>query len=193
MRVLAWYGQIISFLRSFSIAILQPKYAFNSIVLIIIWYTIRCCSVTKLCPVLCHPLDYSKSGFPIFIISWSLLKLMSTESVMLSNHLILCRPLLLPSIFPSIKVFPSELVLHIRWPKYWSFSFSLSPSNVYSGLISFRINWFDLLAVQGIEYAFLLIYFFLPTSIRMKSLCGQSFFPSCSLLYSQHLEKFNAS
>ena len=86
-----------------------------------------------------------------FIISWSLLKLMSIESVMLSNHLILCHPLLLlPSIFPSIWVFSSESVLHIRWPKYWSFSFSLSPSSVYAGLISFRINWFDLLAVQGI-------------------------------------------
>ena len=67
-----------------------------------------------------------------------------------SNHLILCRPLLLPpSIFPSIKVFSNELVLHIRWPKYWSFSFSISPSNEYSGLISFRVDWFDLLAVQG--------------------------------------------
>ena len=110
-----------------------------------------CCSVTKLCPVLCNLVDYSKPAFPVFIISWSLLKLMSTESVMLSNHLILCRPLLLlPSIFPSIRVFPSESVLHIGWPKYWSFTFSLSPSNVYSRLISFRINWFDLLAVQGI-------------------------------------------
>ena len=82
--------------------------------------------------------------------SWSLLKLISIESVMPSNHLILCCPLLLlPSIFPSIRVFSSELVLHIRWPKYWSFSFSISPSNEYSGLISFRIDWLDLLAVQG--------------------------------------------
>ena len=82
--------------------------------------------------------------------SWSLLKLMSIESVTPSNHLILCRPLLLPpSIFSSIRVFYSESVLHIRWPKYWSFSFSMSPSNEYSGLISFRIDWFDLLAVQG--------------------------------------------
>ena len=81
--------------------------------------------------------------------SWNLLKLMSIESVMPSNHLILCRPLLLPpSIFPSIRVFSNESVLHIRWPKYWSFSFSISPSNEYSGLISFRIDWFDLLAVQ---------------------------------------------
>ena len=75
---------------------------------------------------------------------------MSIESVMPSNHLILCCPLLLlPSIFPSIKVFSNESVLHIRWPKYWTFSFSISPSNEYSGLISFRIDWFDLLDVQG--------------------------------------------
>ena len=77
----------------------------------------------------------------------SLLKLMSIESVMPSNHLILCRPLLWPSIFPSIRVFSSESVLCIRWPKYWSFSFSISPSNEHSGLIFFRIDWFDLLAV----------------------------------------------
>jgi len=82
--------------------------------------------------------------------SWSLLKLMSIESVMPSNHLILyCPLLLLPSIFPSIRVFSNESVIHIRWPKYWSFSFSISPSNDYSGLISFRIDWLDLLAVQG--------------------------------------------
>ena len=82
--------------------------------------------------------------------SQGLLKLMSIESVMPTNHLILCRPLLLlPSIFPSIRVFSNEPVLHIRWPKYWSFSFSISPSNEYSGLISFRINWLDLLTVQG--------------------------------------------
>ena len=80
----------------------------------------------------------------------SLLKLMSIESVMPSNHLILCHPLLLlPSIFPSIRVFSNESVLGIRWPKYWSFSFSISPSNEHSGLISFRTDWFDLLAVQG--------------------------------------------
>ena len=79
--------------------------------------------------------------------SWSLLKLMSIVSVMPSN--ILCRPLLPSSIFPSIRVFSNESVLHIRWPKYWSFSFSISPSNEYSGLISFRMDWLDLLAVQG--------------------------------------------
>ena len=82
--------------------------------------------------------------------SWSLPKLMSIESVMPSNHLILCcLLLLLPSIFPSIRVFSDESALHIRWPKYWSFSFSISPSNEYSGLISFRMDWLDLLAVQG--------------------------------------------
>ena len=83
--------------------------------------------------------------------SRSLLKLMFIESVMASNHVILCRPLLfLPSIFPSIRVFSNESVLHIRWPKYWSFSFSISPSNEYSDLISFRMDWLYLLAVQGI-------------------------------------------
>ena len=82
--------------------------------------------------------------------SRSLFKLMSTESVMPSNHIILCHPLLLPpSIFPSIRIFSNESVFHIRWPKYWSFSFSISPSNGYSGLISFRMDWLDLLAGQG--------------------------------------------
>ena len=82
--------------------------------------------------------------------SWSSLKLMSIESVMPSSHLILCHPLLLlPSIFPSIRVFSNELVLHIKWPKYWSFSFSISPSSEYLGFISFRMDWLDLLAVQG--------------------------------------------
>ena len=89
-------------------------------------------------------------GLQYFAISWSLLKLTSMESVMPSSHLILCHPLLLPpSIFPSIRIYSNESALHIRWPKYWSFSFNISPSNKYSGLISFRIDWFDLLAVQG--------------------------------------------
>ena len=82
--------------------------------------------------------------------SWNLLQLMSIKSVMPSNHLIFCRPLfLLPSILPSIRVFSNELALHIRWPKNWSFSFSISPSNEHQGLISFRMDWLDLLAVQG--------------------------------------------
>ena len=99
---------------------------------------------------LCNPMDYSTSGFPVRHQLRELLKLMFIESVMPSNHLILCRSLLLPlSVFPSIRVFSNESVLHIRWPEYWSFSFSISPSNEYSGLISFRMDWLDLLAVQG--------------------------------------------
>ena len=94
-------------------------------------------------------MDYSTPGFPVHHQLWSLLKLMSIKSVMPFNHLILCCSLLLPpSIFPSIRVFSNESILRIKWPKYWSFSFSISPSNEYSGLISFRIGWFDLLAVQ---------------------------------------------
>ena len=84
-----------------------------------------------------------------FTVSRSLPKLMAIELIMSSNHIILCQPLLLPSIFPSIRVFSSKLILHIKWPKYWSFSISISPTNEYSGLISFRIDWFDLLAIQG--------------------------------------------
>ena len=84
-----------------------------------------------------------------FTVSQSLLRLVSIESVMLSNHVILCCRLLLPSVFPSIRVFSNESTLYIRWPKYWRFSFSICPSNEYSGLISFRIDWFDLFAVQG--------------------------------------------
>jgi len=95
-------------------------------------------------------MDCSTPDFPVLHISWSLLKLMSIESVMPSNHLIVCCPLLLlPSIFPSIRVFSNESTFCIRWPKYWSFSFSISASNECSGLISFRIDRFDLLAVQG--------------------------------------------
>ena len=99
---------------------------------------------------LCNPTHCSTSGLPFLTNSRSLLKLMSIESVMPSNHLILCRPLLLPpSILPSIRVFSNELALHIRWPEYWSFSFYISPSNEHSGLISLRMDWCDLLAVQG--------------------------------------------
>ena len=102
---------------------------------------------TQLCPTLCDPMGCSTPGFPPSTIPWSLLKSMSTESVMPSNHLILRHPLFrLPSIFSSIKVFPNELALCIKWPKYWSFSFSFNLSNEYSGLISFRIDYFDLLS-----------------------------------------------
>ena len=97
-----------------------------------------------------RPHGLRTSGVPVLCHLWSLLRLMSIESVMPSNHLILCRPLLLlPSIFPSIRVFSNESALRIGWPKYWSFSFSISPYNEYSGLVSFRIDWLELLAVQG--------------------------------------------
>ena len=107
-------------------------------------------SDAQLCLTLCDPLTAAcQVSLPITN-SWSLLKLMSIKLVMPSNHLILCHPLLLlPSIVPSIRVFSNESVLPIRWPKYWSFSFSISPSNVYSGLISYRMDWLDLLAIQG--------------------------------------------
>ena len=109
-----------------------------------------CFSVAQLCPTLCNPMNCSTPGFPVLHLSWSLLKLMSIELVMPSNHLILyCPLLLLPSIFPSIRVFSNESTLHIRWPKYWSFSFSNSPFNEYSGLTSFRNDQFGLPAVQG--------------------------------------------
>ena len=96
-------------------------------------------------------MDFITPGLSVHHQIPELLKLISIESVMPSNHLILCHPLLLPSIFSSIRVFSSESVLCIRWPKYWSFSFSICPSNEYSGLISFRIDWFDLLEVQGTQ------------------------------------------
>ena len=110
-------------------------------------------SVAQSYPTLCNPETPWTAAYqasPSITHSPSLPKCMSIESVMPSNHLILCRPLLLlPSIFPSIRVFSHESVLCTRWPKYWSFSFSISPSNEYSGLISFRMDWLDLLAVQG--------------------------------------------
>ena len=98
---------------------------------------------------LCNPMDRSTAGLPIYHHSRSLLKLMSIESVTPSNHLILCHPLLLLSVFLSIRVISNESFVLIRWPTYWSFGFSINPSNEYSGLISFRMDWFDLLVVQG--------------------------------------------
>ena len=107
-------------------------------------------TVAQSCPTLCDPMNHSTPGLPTITNSQSLLKLMSIESMMPSSHLILCHPLLLlPSIPPSMKVFSSESTLRMRWPKYWSFSFSISPSNEHPGLISFRMDWLDLLAVQG--------------------------------------------
>ena len=126
------------------------------------WYSSKCyrywklsdsnpfSSVTQSCPIFATPWTAACQASLSITNSQSLLKLMSIESVMPSNHLILCQPLLLlPSIFPSIRIFSSESVLRSRWPKYWSFSFSIRPSNEYSGLISFRMDWLGLLAVQG--------------------------------------------
>ena len=108
---------------------------------------VRISSVAQSCPALCDPMDCSMPGFPVH---HQLPEHTCIMLVMPSNHLILCYPLLLlPSIFPSIRIFSSESVLCIRWPKYWSFSFSISPFNEYLGLMSFRIDWLDLLAVQG--------------------------------------------
>ena len=106
--------------------------------------------VAQSCPTLCDPMDYSTPGTPVITSSQSLLKFMCIESVMPSHHLMFCRPLLLlPPISPSIRAFSNEPALRIRRPKYWSFSFSISPSNEHPGLISFRMDWLDLLAVQG--------------------------------------------
>ena len=113
-------------------------------------HNLRCCPLAQVCPTLCDPMDWSTPSFPVLHYILSLLKLMSFESMMPSNHLIFCCPLLLlPLIFPSIRVFANESTLHIRCPKDWSFSFRMSPSNEYSGLTSFGIDRFVLLAVQG--------------------------------------------
>ena len=124
-------------------------------------------------------------GFLSITNSWSLLKLMSIELVMQSNHLILCCPfLLLPSVFPRIRVFSNESVLHIRWPKYWRVSFSISPSNEYSGLISFRMDWLDLLAVQGTLKSLLQHH-----SSKASILWPSAFFMSNSHIHIWLLEK----
>ena len=118
-------------------------FAFHCVFLLLLLFAVQSLSCVRLFATLW---DVASQASLSFTISQSLFKLMSVESVMLSNHLILFHPLLLwPSIFPSIKVFSNESALHIRWPNYWSFSFSISPSNEYSGLIYFRMDWFDLL------------------------------------------------
>ena len=107
-------------------------------------------SVAQSCPTLCDPMNHSTPGLPIHHQLLESTQILVLESVMPSNHLILCPPLLLPlSIFPSIRVFSNESALRIRWPKYWSFSFNISPFNEHPGLISLRMDWLDLLAVQG--------------------------------------------
>ena len=106
-------------------------------------------SVAQSCPTLCDPMNCSMPSLPVHHQLPEFTETHVIKSVMPSSHLILCRPLLLPSIIPSIRVFSNESILPIRWPKYWSFSFSISPSNEYSGLISFQMDWLDLFAVQG--------------------------------------------
>ena len=114
------------------------------------YQSVQFSSVAQSCPTLCNPMNHSMPGLPVH---HQLLELTQTHVRRIGDapsHLILCRPLLLlPSIFPSIRVFSNESVLRMRWPKYWSFSFSISPSNEHPGLISFRVDWLDLLAVQG--------------------------------------------
>ena len=130
-----------------SFLLLKSRYLLYGIVVII--SSVQFSSVTQSCLTLCDPMNCSQASLSITN-SQSSSKLMSIVSVMLSSHLILCHPLLLlPSIFPSIRVFSNESALHMRRPKYWSFSFNISPSKEHPGLISFRMDWLDLLAVQG--------------------------------------------
>ena len=130
-----------------------------------------CCSVAHCVRLFATPWTAARQASLSITNFRRLLKLMSIESVMPSNHLILCRPLLLlPSIFLSIRVFSNESVLHIRWPKYWSFSFSISPSSEYSGLLSFRMDWLDFLAVQGTLKS-LLQHHSSKASILQRSAC----------------------
>ena len=127
----------------------------DSYLYIIKFHSVQFILVTQSCPILCNPMTRSMPGLPVHHHSWSSPKLMSTELVMPSNHLILCRPLLLlPSIFPSIRVFSNESALRIRWPKYWSFSFSISPSNKHPGLISFRWTGWISLQSKGLSRVF---------------------------------------
>ena len=119
--------------------------------LIFIWESVQFSSVAQSCPTLCDPMNHSTPGLPVHHKLPEFTQLMSIKSVMPSSHLILCHPfLLLPTIPPSIRVFSNESTLHMRWPKYWSFSFSISPFNAHPRLISFRKDWLDLLAVQWI-------------------------------------------
>ena len=144
MRIFLDWG-LNPYLLYWQVDSLPLKHQGSPISSILPWKSVS--SVTQSCLTLCDPMDCK--SLPVSN-SRSLLRLVPIELVMPSNHLIVCRPLLLlPSIFPSIGAFSSESVLHIMWPKYWSFSFSIRPSNEYSGLISFRMDWLDLLAVQG--------------------------------------------
>ena len=137
-----------------------------------------CCSVAQLCLLFVTLWTAAHWGLLTFTISWNVLKLVSVELVMPSSHLILCCPLLLlPSIFPSIKVFSNESTLHIRWPKYWSFSFSIIPFKEHPGLIS-RMHWLDLLAVQGTLKSLLQHH-----SSKASILCCSAFFKANSHIH----------
>ena len=134
----------------------------------ILYNMIQFSSVTQLCPTLCDPMDHSMPGLPVHHQLRSLLKLISIESVMPSNHLILCHSLLLlPSIFPNVRVFSDESALCIRWPKCWSFSFYISPSNEHPGPIFFRMDSLDLLTVQGLSRVFS------TTTVQKHQFCTQ--------------------
>ena len=141
-----------SFIMSFDLSLpvkykLKSLYCITSSVLVVLSFQFS--SIVQSCPTLCETMDYSTLGLPVHQQLLELAQVMPIRSVMSSNHLILCHPLLLlPSIIPSIRVFSNEAALRIRWPKYWSFSFSISPSNEHPGLISFRMDWLDLLTVQ---------------------------------------------
>ena len=144
-------------------------------------FRVQYSSVNQSCPALCDTIDCCTPGLPVHHQLPELLKLMFTESVMPSNHLILCCPLLLlPSIFPSIRGFSNESVLCIRWQKYWNFSFSINPYNEHSELIPFRMDWLDLLVVQGVSQDF-------PSTPQFKGISSLalSFFYS-STLTSKH-------
>ena len=135
-----------------TVLILKPTFCFSisQLMHILVVFTFQFSSVTQSCLTLCDPMNLSTPGLPVHHQLRSSLRLTSIESVMPSNHLILCHPLLLlSSICPSIRVFSNESALLIRWLKYWSFSFNISPSNEHPGLISFTMDWLDLLAVQG--------------------------------------------
>ena len=143
-------------------------------IFVCIWLLSFCyCSVTKSSLTLWDPIDWWTPGSPVLHYLGSLLRFVSIELVVLSNHLILCCSLLLlPSIFPSIRVFSKESALPIRWPKFWSFSFSIIPSNKHSGLISFRINWFHLLSVQGTLKS--------PAYLRLLTFLLENVIPACA-------------
>ena len=143
-----WIARLVQYLKSsflwISVWIIYLFHPFIFKLAVVVAQSLSCVLLFE------TPWPAACEAFLSFTISQSLFRLLSIESIMPSNHLILCRPLLLlSSIFPSIRVFSSESALHIRWPKYWSFSFSISPSNEYSGLTSFRMDWFDFLAAQG--------------------------------------------